>query len=77
MQIVKVKCIENILQITSNPTIASGGLQENSMEFEFNETWNGFAKTAVFYRNENEVYNVVLDINNKCKIIKMQNDIKE
>lgn len=64
---IKIKCIEQTLQIINTPKIASGVQQVNKMQFEFCPTWNGFAKTAIFYRNENEVYNVLL-ANDECVI---------
>lgn len=67
MSTIKIKCIEQTLQIINTPKIASGVQQVNSMQFEFCPTWEGFAKTAVFYRNENEVYNVLL-ANDECVI---------
>lgn len=66
--IIKVKVNDQTLQITNMPKIASGGQNENEIQFEFCSLWDGFGKTAIFYRNENEVYNVVLDIEDKCFI---------
>ena len=68
MAIVKIKCINQAITIDNRPIIASGGLQENTMQFEFCSAWEGMTKTAVFYRNEKEVYNVLIDLNNECPI---------
>lgn len=68
MTTIQVKCVDQNLQILNSPMVASGGLQETSMQFSFCEKWNGLAKTAVFYRDKSEVYNVVLDSENKCLI---------
>lgn len=68
MALVKIKCVNQAIIITNRPIIASGGLQENTMQFEFCDAWEGMTKTAVFYRNENEVYNVLIDHNNECPI---------
>ena len=67
MSIIKIKCVDQSLTIANRPLIASGGQQENMMIFEFCAMWDGFEKTAVFYRNENEVYNVLI-VNNECEI---------
>ncbi len=64
---IKLKCVDQTLTILNAPIIASGGIQENNIEVEFCSKWDGFAKTGVFYRNENDVYNVLL-VNNKCVI---------
>lgn len=76
MSTIKIKCIEQTLQIINTPKIASGGKEINTMQFEFCPTWEGFGKTAVFYRENkvngnivppDEVYNVVL-VNDACII---------
>ena len=68
MTTIQVKVIDQNLQILNSPMVASGGLQETSMQFEFCEKWDGLGKTAVFYRDKSNVYNVVLDGENKCII---------
>jgi regulator of RNase E activity RraB len=50
------------------PFIASGDVNEDRIEFEFCSMWDGFAKTAVFYRTEADVYHVLLDENDSCII---------
>lgn len=76
MSTIKIKCIDQTLQIINTPKIASGGQEVNTMQFEFCPTWEGFAKTAIFYREKKEndkilppdkVYNVLL-VNNACII---------
>lgn len=56
--IIRVACIDQKLVLTSDPGIASGGRNEDVVEFEFCSLWSGFAKTAVFYRTPDEVYHV-------------------
>lgn len=65
---IKVECQDQELAIVNTPVIASGGINENFMEFNFCPKWDGFSKTAVFYRNIKEVYHSVLDKNNVCEI---------
>lgn len=67
MSVIKLKCVDKTLHITSNPKITSGGVNGDTLQFEFSEEWDGFAKTAIFYRTPSEVYNVVL-LNNECTI---------
>ena len=67
MSIIKIKCVDQTLTITNRPLIASGGQQENTMIFEFCSLWDGYTNTAVFYRNANEVYNVLI-VDNQCDI---------
>ena len=66
---VAVSCTDQKLTITSQPLIASGGVQEDVIEFGFCPLWDGFEKTAAFWRNEREVYHVVL-VDDRCVIPK-------
>ena len=68
--IIKVKCIDQTLTLINSPVIASGGLNENKLECEFCEKWDGFSKTAVFYQDKKNVYYSVLDENDTCVIPK-------
>jgi hypothetical protein len=67
LSIIKIKCLDQTLTITNKPLVASGGQEENKMIFEFCSMWDGFSKTAVFFRNASEVYNVLI-VNSECKI---------
>lgn len=66
--IIHVKCVDQRLKIVSAPAVFSGGVNEDFLSVEFCELWDGYTKTAVFYRTEKEVYHVVLDKDNKCVI---------
>lgn len=68
MTTIQVKCVDQNLQILNSPMVASGGIQETSMQFEFCPKWDGLGKTAVFYKDRSKVYNVALDGENKCLI---------
>lgn len=65
MTTINVQVVDQTLQVVNNPKIASGGQQENEMQFDFCSLWGGYSKTAVFYRNEETVYNVIL-VDDKC-----------
>ena len=62
---IKIKCEDQTLKATRSPSIASGGIEADAIEFEFDELWTGFAKTAVFYRSERSVYHVAV-VDDKC-----------
>ena len=68
--IVKAQCQDQDLKLTEEPLIASGGVHENFIEFNFCEKWNGFSKTAVFYRDAKKVtpYYSVIDSSNMCEV---------
>lgn len=63
---IKVSCIDQVLKITESPILASGGLSEVRVVFSFCEKWNGFEKTAIFYRDDEPVYYSILDENDTC-----------
>ena len=65
---IHVNCTDQVLTVTSRPLIASGGVNEERVEFTFCSKWDGHTKTAVFYRREDEVYHVLLDDNDSCVI---------
>ncbi len=61
--------IEQTLTITNSPLIATGGIIENYIEFNFDSTWDGFTKVAVFYQDKDHVYRQIIDpATNKCVI---------
>ena len=65
---IKVSCKDQVLKITEAPVLAAGGLNEVRVVFSFCEKWVGFIKTAIFYRDEEEVYYAVLDENDTCLV---------
>lgn len=65
--ILKVGCIDQRLILIADPEIASGGQNEDVVEFEFCSLWDGYGKTAVFYRTEDEVYHVLVE-DDRCVI---------
>lgn len=65
---IKVSCIDQTLTYTSTPVIASGGVEEDFVQFTFCDKWDGYAKTAVFWRTGSESYFVVLDASNTVAI---------
>lgn len=68
MSIIRASVTDQRLKITEAPVIASGGQNETSIVFTFCEKWDGFVKTAIFYRDEEEVYHCVLDAENTCVV---------
>lgn len=68
MSTIRVKCIDQTLVLESTPVIASGGALENVVSFSFCPLWDGFYKTAVFWRTEADPYHAVLDTTNSCAI---------
>ena len=65
---IRVRCTDQALTYENTPVIASGGLEVDSVHFEFCTKWDGFVRTAVFWRSPAEVYHVLLDDTDTCKI---------
>lgn len=65
---IRVSCVDQTLRLIERPLLASGGVNEVVVAFEFCELWDGFAKTGVFYRDEEAVYYAVLDEDDTCVI---------
>ena len=66
MSEIHVSCNDQVLKLTQSPILASGGVNETKVVFAFCEKWNGFVKTAIFYRDTEKVYYAVLDENDTC-----------
>ena len=58
MSTINVSIVDQNLTITNAPTIASGDINVDVVEFEFDESWDGFGCVAVFWRDgDPAVYN--------------------
>lgn len=66
--IINVECIDQELVITNSPVIASGGTHENIVKFNFDSSWNGYAKMASFYQEKAKVYSAEID-ESGCAVI--------
>lgn len=65
--LIRVKCVDQRLFVSETPIIASGGRNEDEVEFNFCPLWDGFEKVAVFYRDRRETYHAVIS-ENRCVI---------
>ena len=66
MSEIHVSVTDQVLKVVKSPIVASGGLNEVSIVFAFCELWNGFVKTAFFYREGEDKIPVILDENDTC-----------
>lgn len=57
---INIMCVDQTLQLTNSPVLASGGVKVDRINFSFCPLWEGLTKTAVFYRSTEEVYHVLL-----------------
>lgn len=58
------------LHVTDGPKVAAQGVKENYLVFTFSKEWDGFGKTALFYREEDEktVYESAVDAEGKALV---------
>lgn len=64
---IKAYCVDQALQVASIPKLASGGENCTRIEVTFDDKWTGYGKVAVLYRNESQVYHVVM-VDDACTI---------
>lgn len=67
MSQIRVKLIDQNVVFINTPRIYSGDVKTDSVYFEFDEVWDGYLKTAVFYQDVEKPYFVVVT-DNKCEI---------
>lgn len=65
--LIKAKVTDQTLEFTLKPMVASGGVNEDVIEFEFDELWDGFDTVAVFYRSKRDVFHKKI-VDNRCTI---------
>lgn len=71
MSNIRVTVDEQNLHIVDSPKIAAQGVNENYVVFDFDPSWNGFGKTVLFYREDDEktVYESVIDGNTNTALV--------
>jgi len=57
---------KQLLTIQNREVIASGDCNYDRCAFTFDEAWEAYIKTAVFYQEKQKVYYAVLDNEDKC-----------
>ena len=68
MSMLKVACEDQRLYLLESTTIASGGVNETKVHFEFCPKWDGYVKTAVFYQNVGDAYYAKIGTDNMALI---------
>lgn len=66
MSEIHVSVTDQRLKVVTAPTLASGGINEVKVVFNFCGKWDGFVKTAIFYRDTDKIYYAVLNENDIC-----------
>lgn len=67
--LIRVDCVDQRLYVSDAPAVASGGRNEDQIEFNFCPMWDGFEKVAVFRRKElPQPYASVIDSEGRCDV---------
>lgn len=59
--VILARVVDQCLQLTNVPLLASGGIDEVQVHFTFCHLWTGLTKTAVFYRPGGDVFHILID----------------
>ena len=68
MSDLRAKLIDQNLTWLNNQAIYSGDINTDRIHFDFCSNWEGYIKTAIFYRSTDEIYQQLLDEDNSCII---------
>lgn len=56
--VITARITDQSIQLVNTPLIASGSIGAIQLQCEFDSTWTGYTKTAVFYRDKAQVYHI-------------------
>ena len=65
---IELKLEKQLLTIQNREILASGGINVDRCKFVFDEAWEGYTCTGVFYQDRNKVQYSVLEKDNTCVI---------
>lgn len=68
MAVLNLKLKEQLLELQNEEILASGGVKVDRCSFTFDEAWDGYTCTGVFYQDKNSVQYAVLENDNSCEI---------
>lgn len=68
MAVLNLKLKEQLLELQNEEILASGGVKVDRCSFIFDEAWDGYTCTGVFYQDKNSVQYAVLENDNTCEI---------
>lgn len=57
---ITARVTDQTIQLVNSPLLASGSEGVLQVKCSFDELWSGYGKTAVFYRNKEQVFHVVM-----------------
>lgn len=65
---IEVLLERQMLSVVNQEIISSGDISYDTCRFSFDGTWDGFAKTGVFYQDKKNVQYAVLEADGSCMI---------
>ena len=68
MAVLNMKLKEQLLELQNEEILASGGVKVDRCSFSFDEAWEDYTCTGVFYQDKNSVQYAVLEKDNTCEI---------
>ena len=68
MSVIKLSCVDQVLTFTNTPVIASGGVGEDFVEITFCSLWNGYEKTAIFFKEDTVYVKLIDGASGRCAI---------
>lgn len=76
MAVLNLRLEGQLLTKQNNEVISSGDVNVDSCQFEFDDNWNGYTMTGVFYQDKSRIYYSVLDESDRCIVpaAAMQNE---
>lgn len=68
MAVINLQLENQLLTKTNEVILSSGDNEVDSCNFHFDDNWDGFIKTAVFYQEKDRAQYSILDSNDSCTI---------
>lgn len=59
---ITARVTDQTIQLVNVPVLASGSVGVLQIKCEFDQLWDGYGKTAVFYKSEDDVYHVQMTL---------------
>lgn len=71
---INVKCVDQVLTFLNTPIISAGDQNVDIVAIDFDDSWTGFGKMCIFYRQKGESCYSLVDSNNEalipCEVLK-------
>lgn len=68
MTTIILSVIDQRLTITQKPKLASGNKESVRLKVNFSDEWSGYAKTAIFYQEDQPMFPALLNSSDECVV---------